>query len=240
MCTDARSKCEEFDQRFCKLLHKTKLELTAKKSKSVMFTRARTRKKSLPYSVKKNHYRYVRETVSSPDKENVNLDEFFSYVDMYSCNCFEYKLLEEVVESSNCSPALCNEMHLYAKDIKGFQQYTTSLELVRQNVGSEMEFIPPHFEHMTTFHPQKCTLEALYAFRKEACLSMELPEYAILNNSLTPGSIRVTWMFPVELRSNILPFLCGRIGQRLLQTYCIETLVIADHILHQNTHLVSF
>ena len=240
MCTDAKSKSEEFDRRFSKLLHKTKLELTAKKNKSAMFNRARTRMRTLPYSVKRDHYRYVRETVSCQDKRNVNLDEFFSYVDMYSHNCFEYKLLEEVVENSNCSPALCNEMHLYAKDIQGFQQSTKSLLFVHQNVGTEMEFIPPYFEHMTTFHPQGCTLEDLYAFRKEACLLMEIPEYAILNNSLTPGSIRVMWMFPVELRNDITPFLCGKIGQRLLQTHYIETLLIADQVLHHNIHSVSF
>ena len=205
------------------------------KDKSVVFTRARVRMKTMPYSVRKDHYRYVRNTVSCQDKENVNLDEFFSYVDMYSCNCFEYKLLEEVVVSSNCSPALCDEMHQYTKDVQGFQQNTRSSVLIHQNVGTQKELIPPHFEHMTTSHPEECTLEALYAFRKEVCLSTELPEYAILNNSL---SVKVTWMYPAELRNDIVPFLCGKIGHRLLQTHQIETLLIADQLLY--THSVSF
>lgn len=233
--TDVKSKTKEFQHRFSQLLDKTKVEL-AVMNKSISMTRARLRMKTMPYSVKKNHYQYVRRTASRHDKRHVDLDEFFSYLDMYSCNCFEYKLLEEVIKSNNCSPALCDELSQYVSDVQTFNQSTPSAFLVHQRFNGDKGGIsPPHFEHMTTLSPEGCTIADLYTFRREACYSMELPEYVLLNNSLAPGSIKVQWIFPEELRNEFVYFFCGKIGQRLLRIHQIEVMSIENDVLYKHS-----
>ena len=194
--------------------------------------------KTMPCVVRKNHYKYIQKIVHCQDKCFVNMEEFFSYLDMYCCNCFEYKLLEEVIVSSKCSQALCNQMHNYVQDVQAFRQRTEfSMFFCHERFeqgNTNKGLIPPQFEQLTSKHrvdPNVCTLAAMDTFRTETCSLMEVSEYALLNIKSKQGSVVVEWMFPVELKSVLTSLFCGKIGQRLLQTHKVEFISINGELL---------
>ena len=219
------------------LLKETKSELTSK-SRLIPSTGMRV----MPCSVKRSHYQYVRMILCCQDKTFIDLDEFFLYLNMYSCNCFEYKLLQDVIESSNCSSALHNEMLRYADVVQQFQRQTKCSAFFGEQQEISTELIPPQFETIAItykFDPDQFTVATLDTFRKQACSSMKISEYALMNISLRGSDVNVIvkWMFPLELRNTMIYFFCGKTGQGLLKMYQVETMVIMDKLLYK--HYVS-
>ena len=195
----------------------------------------------MPYSVRKYHYQHIRRIIiyfQDYRYRFVDWEEFFSYLNMYCSDCLEYKLLEEIIKVSRCSSALNYQMQIYAEDVQNFQQNVKCSSFF----GHQTRFIPPHFEIITTtcnVDPDRYSLADLNAFRKEVCLSIDEPEYALLKVSSTLGRFMVTeWMYPSELKNIILRFFYSEIGQRLLQIHSIEMMSIAGELVYE--HQVSY
>ena len=233
-----RLKTKEFEECFRRLLFKTKSELSAQK-RSKAHIGNKLKQRTSPCSIKKKHYRYARRIARRRDKRFVKMEEFLPYLDMYSYNCFEYQLLEEVVNYSKCSSALRAEMFQYSRDVQNFQQsINCSTFFHEQNVDIGEDEIPPNFGLIATKHnvdPDVCTPADLSTFRTEACSSMEISEYALMNVSSTFGSINVKWMFPIELRETVNSFFSGKTSHNLLKDHHIESVSVMDEIVYQHS-----
>ena len=236
---DVTSKTKDFEECFSKLLQNAKSELISK-TRSVETFKAKLRVKTLPCSVRKYHYQHIRRVIHFQYHRFIDWEEFFAYLNMYCYNCFEYKLLAEVIKVGDCSAALNNQMEDYTKDVQTFQRNVKCSSLF--NHQTSLGSIPPHFEIISTTHqvdPDRYSVADLDAFRKDVCSSVDEPEYALSKISSTPGCPMVTeWIFPSELKNTIQRFFYCETGQRLLQIHSIEVMLIAGKVVYE--HKVSF
>lgn len=237
MCTyiiDIELQIKEFEGRFSVLLDLTKAELTVR-SKSMEILRNKLKMQQMPCSVKRQHYQYVINIISCKYKPFHDLKELFSYLNMYCWNCFEYKLLMNIIERNKCSQALTCRMESYERDILGFRQKTSILEFMNSKQSStrmNSDLMPPHFRQVTTEHdinPDIYRLVALDDFRVNMTSCLNLPAECaiqIIDLQLKLGRTVVEWRIPYELLEDLTSFFCSEVGQSVLVGHHIGDVVI--------------
>ena len=194
------------------------------------------RLRALPQQIVRQHYRHVMEI--SRRVSPFNLEELFTYLNMYCWNCFEYELLRFVIESNKCRKPLRNAMERYAGDIATFREQTTISEfiehcthLLENGIGPEV----PQFRTLDTkldINPNECTLARLDHFRAKICLHLKLSTFAFQVYHLRPGCVEIVWLVPMELSSSLIDFFCDEDGCELLQQYQVNKVLIDGIPMH--------
>ena len=219
-----------FKTRFIELQERTKVELVSLK-KSVKIVHVKL-SQALPPRIKSDFQKYVH---SKRGISQNNLEELFEDVREYCGSCFEYTLLQQIINSSNCRASLKNDMERYGRDIEHFKQNTTALAFF-QYQGEQLisrKMLPKGYRKLTTQHamsPTEYKLASMDRFIEDVQNhpNSKLAECTFHIFGITPGSVQVEWAFPDEFSYALIAFFCSEDGKELLQEHQVDVIKIDD------------
>ena len=229
MFTDVESQIKKFERQFKELNIEARRELEEKyNSRSIrIITDELT---FLPISIAREHRKYVMQIIKRK-RPFTNLREFFMYLNLYCWNFFEYRVLENLIESK-CSDMLKEQMSKYARDIEDFRQKTTITEFIKSGLlPMKDRSIPPRFKKITLEHaidPDVCTLADLDHFRRDTykALHLKLSECAFQVYKIKHGCVIVKWMIPEDLTKSLQDLLHSETGLTLIQKHNVKKVSI--------------
>ena len=233
---ETESKITVFKTRFTELQERTKAELVSLKKSvkiiSVKLTQA------LPPRIEKDFQKYVS---SKRGRAQHNLEELFEDVREYCWNCFEYELLQHIINSSNCRMSLKNAMEEYGMDVEHFKQNTTASNFIQYR-GEQMilrKTLPKDYRKLTVRHPVNPTeyqLAKMDHFTQDVWNhpNSKLSECAFHVYGIRQSSVQVEWAFLEEFSYNVIAFFCSRDGRELLEEHQVDIIRIDDTVINQS------
>lgn len=207
---EVAKRIENFEERFSSLEFATLLELEEKQTSLKRFRHSIT---LLPVAIKRDHKRFLEESLSDITKVE-SLDELFMHLNLY-WNFLDYSLLEHIINRFG-SATLKQQMKTYASDLFHFRKRTTVRQFVSNCPGSccrRVEPPPPYFSKIMCKLDRKAseyTLEELEQTRKKFCREFSLSEFVVTLGDIEDGSVTVWWIVP----SVIVPELTTAVRNR--------------------------
>ena len=213
---------------------------------------------TMPNSINKmkKYERFIKKIVKRIEKQapkQLDMKEFFKYLNRNCWNFFEYHLLEYFI-NCRCSYDLQAEMRAYVTDMKTFQKSITISEFIEHgqqahliempdDPDTELN-IPENFRRVATRHcinPDTFTLDKLEKFRYSLCsLKLDLSECALRVYHIKRGSVVIEWLVTEEFIEKITAFLSDEDGFDFLWTNDIESITINGKTLYTVRFLLSF
>lgn len=192
---------------------------------------------TLPPRIKKDYQKYIH---SKRGRGQYNLDELFEDVSEFCQNCFEYELLQCIINSSNCRASLKNSIELYGRDVEHFKQQTIAVQYGKLLVKKS---IPKGYRKLTTKHavdPAEFTIARIDRFAEDVWNhpNSKLAECSFHVHDITHGSVTVDWAFPEEFGYTLIAFFCGEDGKEVLQEHQIDMIIIDDTVINQSVIIV--
>ena len=227
MIIEIQSKVDKLEERFEDLQLSARKEIE-KKQNSVELVKDRLT--VMPNVIMVQHQELMREIVEQ-NRPFPNVVKFFMYLNLYSWNFFEYKLLKLIIERF-CSRYLKSEMASYDRDMHWFQLQTTVFDFiqhVRHRITIEKKSIPPRFKRLVLkegIDPKSYTLADVEKFRVDTCMHLKLSQCALQVFSFKHNCIIVEWIFPEELTDQLSCFFCSEVGQEILSSHHVENVTI--------------
>ena len=198
---------------------------------------------SLPPRIEKDYHKYVQ--LKRGRMQNISLDELFEDVKEYCWNCFEYELLQHIINSNNCRPSLKNDMEEYGKDIEHFKWNTTASNFIQyqgERLISRKSF-PKGYRKLTVLqavNPTEYNLAKIDHFIEDVCnhpLS-KLSACAFHVYGVTQSSVKVEWGFPEEFGYTLIAFISSEDGKELLQEHQVDVIAVDDTVINQSVMLL--
>ena len=163
-------------------------------------------------------------------------EDISSDVNDFCESCFDYKLLEFVIDNCNCSTALKNDVQEYSKEIGEFKCCVTVsnlLQLKRVFLGTES--LPKSCKKLKICYnidPERTTLDYIDRFREEIWRYPKLTKCAFHVCSMT----RATVQFAISEKYcySLLEFVCSKYGEDFLQQHQICKILIEDMVLNKS------
>lgn len=232
--TYVESKIRSLELQFCKLQADTEQELVGQNETVETVT---TILRGLPQRIYKDYNKYVMR-LSRPSRKLETLEELFAYLNKYCWNCFEYELLEFVVNAMNCSIILTNRMNDYGREVKIFKDKTTiSLFMKYGRQFFIRKKIPRSYNKsmLRTIHdinPDEHTLSYLDHFQERIWKTdLKLSECVLQIYNLKDGCVEVEWIVPEEFDYDLITFFCTEIGRELLEHHHITKIFLNDALI---------
>ena len=222
--------------RFTELQARTRAEIVSL-NKSVRTISVKL-SQTLPPRIEKDYRKYVH---SKRGGAQNNLDELFEDISEFCQNCFEYELLQYIINTNN-SASLKNAMEQYGKDVERFKQHTIAVQYGKLLVKKS---VPKGYRKLTTKHavnPTECTLARIDQFSEDVWNHphSKLAECSFHLHGIIQGSVTVDWAFPAEFSYTLIAFFCGEDGKEVLQEHQIDMIMIDDAVINQSVILCNF
>ena len=224
---------DSFDLRFKQLQLAARHELELKYSSVEIIKEELT---VMPSVIMKEHQKFVT-AMTKRVKPFPSLTLFFQYLNLNCWNFFEYKVLSYLIKC-NCSDKLKAKMAQYECDMQDFQRTTTVNNFIKYGqprICPKPRSVPPRFKKLVlTKHidPDTYTLAELDSVRMKICSQLKLSECALQLYSMKHNCIIVKWIFPEEITEILSYFLSDINGQELLQSHCVESVLIDENSLN--------
>ena len=197
-----------------------------------------TKLRGLPQRIYKDYSKFVMRLSRPSPRKPKTLEELFAYLNKYCWNCFEYELLEFVVNAMNCSIILTNRMNDYGREVKRFKDKTTiSLFMKYGRQFFIRKKIPRSYNKsmLRTIHdinPDEHTLSYLDHFQERIWKTdLKLSECILQIYNLKDGCVEVEWIVPEEFDYDLITFFCTEIGRELLEHHHITKIFLNDALI---------
>ena len=198
---------------------------------------------ALPPRIKNDFQKYVH---SKRGISQNNLEELFEDVREYCGSCFEYTLLQQIINSNNCRASLKNDMERYGRDIEHFKQNTTALAFF-QYQGEQLisrKTLPKGYRKLTTQHavsPTEYKLASMDRFTEDVQNhpNSKLAECTFHIFGIIQGSVQVEWAFPDEFSYALIAFFCSEDGKELLQEHQVDVIKVDDTVINKSVIIIN-
>ena len=187
------------------------------------------------------------ELLPSRDEENLHLccghrwppnkfEELFDDINHFCQICFDYKLLEFVIQNTSCTRDLKNDIEQYSNKVVDLKKHTSiSTFLECRCTLLNAKALPKGYEIIMTRyedHATERTLETLDCFRRDFWTNPEFSECTLHIHNITKNSVE--WTIPGVFHYTLMDFICSEDGQDLLQQYHMEAIFIDDVIINHS------
>ena len=236
------SQIDSFEMRF------SQLQLTARHELELKCNSVQIIKDKLtvmPSVIMKEHQKFVT-AMSKRVKPFPSLTLFFQYLNLNCWNFFEYKVLSYLIKYNRaCSNKLKTKMVRYERDMQDFKQTTTVKNFIKYGqprICPKPRSLPPRFKKLVLtkrIDPDTYTLTELDGIRMEICSQLKLSECALQLYSIKYNCIIVEWIFPEEITEILSYFLSDTNSQELLQSHCVERIIIDEDSLNSVSSLYN-
>lgn len=153
----------------------------------------------LPQEIRKDHYKYLKESLSDMAKAG-HSEEIFLNFNLY-WSFIDYTLLKYIIDRFG-SRQLKDEMFDYEADLSVFREHTTLDQMIKCWKDCEPQNPPPEFSKLTTKLDRKAseyTLQELECLRQKFCREFSLSKCFMMLRYFIEGSVIIVWMIPSVL-----------------------------------------
>ena len=151
-------------------------------------------------------------------------------------SCFDYRLLEFVIENCNCSASLQNDIQEYSKEIGEFKCCVTVsklLQLKRVFLGTGS--LPKSYKKFKICHNidvDRTTLDYIDRFREEIWRYPKLSKCAFHVCSMTGTTVE--FAISEKYCYSLLEFVCSKYGEDFFQQHHIWKILNEDMVLNKS------
>ena len=231
MISDTESQIEELERRFTEIQIAARKELEKREGTGAIEL-VKDQLTAMPLQKKD---RTPIKAIARRKRSFHNLTEFFLHLNNYCWNFLEYHALKQLIVHT-CSVELNEKVKAYVRDIQTFQRNTTITAFLkyRRYLAKKKPVLEKHkklkMEH--NIDPDLYTLAELEGLRMNTCIHVKLSDFALQMYSVESKCIVVEWIVPEEIVEILSLFYVSEIGQKLLQTYQVESISLDDKTLY--------
>ena len=183
----------------------------------------------LPYELKTEHKKFIKE-VEDDLKKAQSIDDIFFTANGY-WDFLNYSLLQHII-NRHASDKVKEEMERYAQEILAFRKKTCFSTFSKAYKNKPKE-IDQKFRELVTEHDidwSTATLEDLEHFRSDFCTEISLIDFSLQLKAVKKGSVVITWLVPQSLVAHIQKAIT--LSSQTMQEHHVTRLTVDGFIIY--------